>query len=111
MKGGNENRVIQLEVDEYFLQKLIEIMNRVKVFYTYNEIRFDLPYIKVKLMVDLTRYCSPKDLMYECWQRNLYGGFKEVERKLGIKRKLTGIDGRIAVQLWRKYNFTEIETL
>ena len=43
--------------------------------------------------------------MYECWQRNLYGGLKEVERKLGIKRKLTGIDGKIAVVLWHNYKF------
>ena len=41
--------------------------------------------------------------MYECWRRNLFGGLKEVERKLGIKRELTGIDGRMAVQLWLDY--------
>jgi len=44
-----------------------------------------------------------KDLMYECWRRNLYGGLKKVERKLGIARETQGIDGRMAVRLWYDY--------
>jgi hypothetical protein len=41
--------------------------------------------------------------MYSCWDRNLYGGLKAVERRLGIRRKLPGIDGMEAVRLWRRY--------
>ena len=41
--------------------------------------------------------------MYHCWQNNLYGGFKAVERQLGITRELTGIVGLDAVWLWRKF--------
>lgn len=105
LENGKEHRVIQLIENEISSSKLVEIMKKVKVLYTYNGTRFDLPFIKAKLGIDLTKYCIHKDLMYECWRRNLYGGFKEVERKLGIKRKLTGVDGRIAVQLWRNYKF------
>jgi len=105
LDDGNELRVIQLVGNEISSPKLMKIMKNVKLLYTYNGTRFDLLYIKAKLGVDLTRYCIHKDLMKECWRRNLYGGFKEVERKLGIKRKLTGVDGRIAVQLWRNYKF------
>jgi uncharacterized protein YprB with RNaseH-like and TPR domain len=105
LEGGNEHGVIQLVGDEISASKLIKIIKKVKILYTYNGTTFDLPYIKAKLGVDFKRYCIHKDLMYECWQRNLYGGFKEVERKLGIKRKLTGIDGRVAVQLWHNYKF------
>jgi uncharacterized protein YprB with RNaseH-like and TPR domain len=65
-----------------------------------------LPYIKASLGVDLSRQCTHHDLMYDCWRRDLYGGFKEVERQLGIERKLTGIDGRLAVQLWFNYKST-----
>jgi len=41
--------------------------------------------------------------MYDCWRQNLKGGLKIVERLLGIKRRLTGVDGYIAVQLWYDY--------
>ena len=41
--------------------------------------------------------------MYDCWRQNLKGGLKVVERLLGIKRQLTGVDGYIAVQLWYDY--------
>ena len=41
--------------------------------------------------------------MYNCWNRNLYGGFKAVERQLGIGRKLTEVNGLEAVRLWWRY--------
>jgi uncharacterized protein YprB with RNaseH-like and TPR domain len=41
--------------------------------------------------------------MYDCWKNNLYGGFKVVERQLGIKRRLKEINGYEAVRLWWKY--------
>lgn len=105
LENDHKQKVIQLVGDEISSSKLIEIMEKVKVFYTYNGKRFDLPYIKTKLGIELTDYCIHNDLMYECWQRNLKGGFKEVERKLGIRRKLSEIDGRVAVQLWHNYKF------
>ena len=98
-----EQRVVQLVGDEISKTRLRKICSKVKVFYTYNGKRFDLPFIKAKLGFDLASSCLHKDLMYDCWQRNLYGGLKEVERKLGIRRELTGIDGRAAVQLWFNY--------
>jgi len=41
--------------------------------------------------------------MYDCWKQNLKGGLKVVERLLGIKRRLTSVDGYIAMQLWYDY--------
>jgi uncharacterized protein YprB with RNaseH-like and TPR domain len=41
--------------------------------------------------------------MYDCWSRNLYGGFKAVEQQLGIPRHLQGITGVDAVLLWWRY--------
>lgn len=102
---GSEHKFIQLVGDEISRDTLLEIIKNIKVIYTYNGEKFDLPYIKEKLGIDLTEYCIHKDLMYECWYRNLYGGFKEVERKLSIERKLTDIDGMMAVQLWYDYKF------
>jgi uncharacterized protein YprB with RNaseH-like and TPR domain len=41
--------------------------------------------------------------MYDCWKRNLYGGFKAVEKELGIKRRLTEVNGYEAIRLWWRY--------
>ena len=41
--------------------------------------------------------------MYDCWRNNLYGGFKAVERQLGIARALTEVNGYQAVLLWWRY--------
>lgn len=103
LDDGREQRVIQLVGGEISATRVFEFIEQVKVLYTYNGERFDLPYIKAKLGVDLSRHCTHHDLMYDCWQINLYGGLKEVERQLGIERKLSGIDGRLAVQLWFDY--------
>jgi uncharacterized protein YprB with RNaseH-like and TPR domain len=103
IENDRDNRIIQLVGEEICPSKLIKIVKNTKMLYTYNGSRFDLPFIREKLKVDLTEYCLHKDLMYSCWERNLYGGLKEVERQVGIKRKLPDVDGRIAVQLWLNY--------
>jgi uncharacterized protein YprB with RNaseH-like and TPR domain len=41
--------------------------------------------------------------MYDCWRKNLKGGLKAVEQKLGITRRLRDVDGHMAVQLWWAY--------
>ena len=41
--------------------------------------------------------------MYDCWRMNLKGGFKAVERQLGIPRQLKDVDGFQAVILWWRY--------
>ncbi len=102
-ENGNNSEVMQLVGDEICSSKLIEMLKNTNRLYTYNGARFDLPFIKAKLNVDLTDYCEHEDLMYACWQRNLYGGLKGVERKLGIERKVQDVDGRVAVQLWHNY--------
>ena len=102
---GKRGKLIQLVGDEISATKLDEAMDNIKTLYTYNGGRFDLPYIRAKLGIDLASRRIHRDLMYDCWQRNLYGGLKEVERKLGISRESAGIDGRMAVQLWLSYKY------
>ncbi len=41
--------------------------------------------------------------MYDCWRQNLKGGLKVVEARLGIGRRLTEVDGFMAVRLWWDY--------
>jgi len=104
VENDSNSNVMQLIGDEICASKLIRAMEKITVLYTYNGARFDLPFIKAKLKLDLKEYCRHEDLMYACWRRNLYGGLKGVERQLGIERKMTDIDGWVAVQLWHNYS-------
>ncbi len=107
-----DNGVTQLVGDEITSSSLLEAMENINMLYTYNGSRFDLPFIKAKLNVDLKEYCPHVDLMYACWKNNLKGGLKSVERQLGIERELTDMDGWVAVQLWHKYqNYGDKDSL
>ena len=100
---GDSQRLLQLVGEEITGAGVLEPLKGVETLYTYNGSRFDLPFLKKRLGIDLEEGCRHRDLMYSCWDRNLYGGLKAVERRLGIRRKLPGIDGMEAVRLWRRY--------
>jgi uncharacterized protein len=103
LENNEEERTVQLVGSEISPEKLLDAVDGVSILYTYNGTRFDLPFIRENLGVDLSKICLHKDLMFECWNKNLYGGLKAVEIKLGIMRGMTGIDGRMAVELWIRY--------
>jgi len=103
LHNGSEGKMVQLVGGEISDVRLDEITENIQTLYTYNGARFDLPYIKAKLGLDLTQRRVHRDLMYDCWRNNLYGGLKAVERQLGIRRQTAGIDGRMAVRLWWDY--------
>ena len=103
LERGRECKVIQLLENDIYDAKLLKILKGVDEIYSYNGSRFDLPFIKVKLGTDLNSRFKHTDLMYDCLRQNLKGGLKIVERKLGIKRQLTDIDGYMAVKLWFDY--------
>jgi uncharacterized protein YprB with RNaseH-like and TPR domain len=96
-------RFIQLVGKDITSEGILEALSGTDVIYTYNGSRFDLPFIYCRLGVNLGSQFRHRDLMYDCWRNNLYGGFKAVERQLGIKRRLTDINGHEAVRLWWRY--------
>lgn len=98
-----EDRLVQLVGEEATIEKLTETLQGVHTIYTYNGSRFDLPFITACLGIDLRQHHRHHDLMYDCWQRNLRGGFKAVERQLCISRETEGVSGWDAVVLWRRY--------
>jgi uncharacterized protein YprB with RNaseH-like and TPR domain len=100
---GRSNELIQLVGEEVTRGNLITALRGVKTIYTYNGTRFDLRFIANSLGIDLSAEYYHRDLMYDCWKCNLYGGFKAVERQLGIPRRLQGVGGYEAVQLWWSY--------
>ena len=98
-----ENRFVQLVGGDVTRTNLLRTLRCVDTIYTYNGSRFDLPFINFRLRVNLREHFHHHDLMHDCWRNNLYGGFKAVERQLGIPRRLRGIGGAEAVILWWRY--------
>ena len=101
--NGAESRFIQLVGDDITADSILEALKGVSILHTYNGSRFDLPFISSRLGIDLAQQFTHRDLMYDCWRNNLYGGLKGVERQLDIKRRLTEINGFEAVRLWWRY--------
>ena len=101
---GSDSRLVQMVGKEITRDSLLEALRMVKTIFTYNGSRFDIPFINAALGIDLSGLFAHCDLMYDCWQCNLYGGFKAVEAQLGIRRQLKGIKGWDAIVLWRKYS-------
>ncbi len=97
------DRIIQLVGDEVNWTNIWNALEGVSEILTYHGARFDLPVIKRGVKLDLTKYFECRDLMYACWDRNLYGGLKRVEEQLGIERASKGIDGMEAMRLWERY--------
>ncbi len=100
---GRKVKVVQLMGRSISRSRLLRELRGVDMVYSYNGSRFDLPFIKAELNVDLKQVVAHRDLMYDCWKHKLKGGLKAVERKLGIKRKLADVDGYMAVKLWWQY--------
>jgi uncharacterized protein len=99
---GTSN-LVQLVGNDVTRSNLLRTLRGVDTVYTYNGSRFDLPFIKFRLAVNLREHFHHHDLMRDCWRNNLYGGFKAVERQLGISRRLRDIGGAEAVVLWWRY--------
>ncbi len=100
---GDDTQFIQLVGKDITAPSVLEALDGVSTIYTYNGSRFDLPFIHGILGIDLEELFSHHYLMYDCWQNNLYGGLKAVERQLGIERRLHEMNGYEAVKLWWKY--------
>ncbi len=100
---GDDTEFVQLVGRDVASYSILEALDGVDVIYTYNGSRFDLPFIHSQYGINLAELFAHRDLMYDCWRNNLYGGLKAVERQLGISRKLTEMNGFEAVRLWWKY--------
>jgi len=100
---GVIEEVFQLVGENITKENIKKILKDVKTIYTYNGAKFDLPFIAALKEIDLTKDFKHVDLMHHCWSKNLYGGLKKIEKTLGIPRKLTEVDGKVAIELWFNY--------
>lgn len=103
LRDGVDSRLVQLVGVEATADNLLGALKGVSTIYTYNGSRFDIPFIRLRLGIDLASLFDHCDLMYNCWRNNLYGGLKAVERQLGIERRLSEVNGWEAIRLWLKY--------
>ncbi|MEJ2703412.1 MAG: ribonuclease H-like domain-containing protein [Sedimentisphaerales bacterium] len=103
LEKGEDCRVVQLLEAGLSDERLLAALDGVDELYSYNGSRFDLPFIRAKLGVDLKKCFRHTDLMYDCWRNKLKGGLKAVERQLAIERRLKDVDGYAAVKLWYEY--------
>lgn len=101
--NGSGARFVQLVGKEVTAANILTALSGANIIYTYNGRRFDIPFIRSCLGINLARRFNHCDLMYECWGKNLYGGLKSVERQLGIQRRLKEVNGLEAVRLWWRY--------
>jgi uncharacterized protein YprB with RNaseH-like and TPR domain len=100
---GNETDFVQLVGRDINADAILEALEGVEIIYTYNGSRFDLPFIKSHFGIDLENLFRHRDLMYDCWSKNLRGGLKGVEKQVGITRNLPDMNGLEAVKLWWQY--------
>ncbi len=103
LSNGNRNRLVQLVGDRVTGDNLLNSLQGTNTIYTYNGMRFDLPFIHQRLGVDLTVMYNHCDLMFHCWDNRLFGGMKSVEVQLNIPRKNKEINGLEAIRLWWRY--------
>ena len=71
--------------------------------YTYNGHCFDLPVIRKALGLNLRAQYESRDLRFICARHGLNGGQKRIERHIGFRRGLPGVDGWEAMDLWEQY--------
>jgi len=101
--NGEDTKFAQLVGERVTPDGISKALARVNIIYTYNGKSFDLPFIHSRLGINLAKLFEHHDLMYDCWKNNLYGGFKAVEKQLGIERRLKEVNGYEAVRLWWRY--------
>jgi uncharacterized protein YprB with RNaseH-like and TPR domain len=100
---GEQTEFIQFVGRDITAEAILETLEGVDIIYTYNGSRFDLPFIHSRFGINLAQLFPHRDLMYDCWSKNLHGGLKGVERQVGITRRLPDMNGWEAVKLWWKY--------
>jgi uncharacterized protein len=103
LTNGNQYKIVQLAGRDINKENLIKALNGVGIIFTYNGSRFDLPFIHASLGINLEPLFNHHDLMYDCWEFNLFGGFKAVEKQLGIDRFLQNATGRNIIRSWQQY--------
>jgi len=86
------------------VKEIENVLKDVRKIYTYNGKRFDVPFIRKKMDVDIDAMgIEHEDLMYTCRRRGLRGGQKKIEIQLCLDRDTRGMSGHHAAHLGKKW--------
>jgi uncharacterized protein len=96
------------------LEQFVDDIREYSLLVTYNGKCFDLPFLEKQFRIKLDQ--AHLDLRFVLARLGYKGGLKGCEKQLGIDRgDLEGVDGYMAVLLWREYersgNVQALETL
>jgi uncharacterized protein YprB with RNaseH-like and TPR domain len=118
---NDSDAFVQLFDKEITKARLVKALEGTKKIVTYNgrsipdpikkRVGFDFPVIAAQLGIVLDKEYQHLDLCPECWKRNLYGGLKKVEQKLGLRRQFPDREGAWAMETFRAYVKTGDEKL
>ena len=97
------------------LEEFSQEIGKYALIVTFNGKRFDIPFIQ-RDFGELPPYQAHIDLLYPLRKLGYRGGLKAIEAQLGLEREgiLKGVDGFLAVLLWREYqrgNRAALDTL
>ena len=117
----DNDEFVQLFDKEVTKARLVQVLDGTKKIVTYNgrsipdpikrRVGFDFPVIAAQLGIVLDKEFEHLDLCPECWKRNLYGGQKKVEQRLGLRRQFPDREGAWAMEAYRSYVKTGDERL
>ena len=84
-------------------EALCYVLKDVDILYTFNGRRFDIPFVRKKMEMDLEEGKAHIDVLYQCRSVGLRGGQKIVERTLCLSRSQECPDGRAAARLGKRW--------
>lgn len=98
---GEETKVFVKGVN---LADFAEEIGKYTLVVTFNGRRFDVPFIR-RVFGNLPPWQAHLDLRYPLNKLGYSGGLKAIEARLGLEREgfLSGVDGFLAILLWREY--------
>jgi hypothetical protein len=103
LTNGNQDMIVQLVGEDITKNNVVEVLAGVRTIFKYNGNRYDLPFIRKLLGVDLNTISYHHDLIYDCWKYRLLGGLKAVELQAGIYRYLQSATGFNIMRSWQLY--------
>lgn len=102
---SQETGLVQLVGAEITKSRLQRELPKSGRLYTFNGHSFDLPRLKTVVGIDLHTRFQSRDLRTACRAAGLTGGQKPIEREIGFSRRLGGVDGKEAINLWRRFEY------
>ena len=103
--------VVQLVGPEITARRLRKELPREGRLFTYNGHCFDISCIRNQLGMDLRHQFESLDLRWICQRIGLMGGQKRIEKRIGHRRKYSGLDVLDAIRLWSEYESGDQEAL